>query len=96
MTTPMAAHRRNARGPKLRLLPVLLKEHGASHKEIGRHREFVQRHPVAPDPSAAGVLLARGFHGDYGLTVESAGRRVERSFSLVPRQEVTEINITLP
>ena len=35
MTTPMAAHRRNARGPKLRLLPVLLKEHGASHKEIG-------------------------------------------------------------
>ncbi len=45
---------------------------------------------------ADGRYVARGFQGDYVLTVEAGGRRVEKGFTLAPGAKVAELNVTLP
>jgi GH35 family endo-1,4-beta-xylanase len=45
---------------------------------------------------ADGRFAARGFHGDYVVTVEAAGRRTEKTFSLASATEAVELNLTLP
>ncbi len=43
-----------------------------------------------------GLYAGRGFHGDYVVTVEAGGRRADKSFTLAPGKEATELNVTLP
>ena len=45
---------------------------------------------------AGGEFGARGFHGDYVVTVELNGRRAEQSFTLRPDEPKTVVVITLP
>lgn len=43
-----------------------------------------------------GRYAARGFHGDYVVTVEAGGRRVEKTFALAPGANAVELTLTLP
>jgi GH35 family endo-1,4-beta-xylanase len=45
---------------------------------------------------ADGRYAARGFHGDYVVTVEANGHRLEKAFSLKPGTGAAELNVTLP
>ncbi|OAM87442.1 endo-1,4-beta-xylanase [Termitidicoccus mucosus] len=45
---------------------------------------------------AGGCHAARGFHGDYLVTVESGGRRAEKAFALKPGEPALNIEIVLP
>lgn len=45
---------------------------------------------------ADGRFTGRGFHGDYVITVEAGGRRVEKAFKLAPASEPAEIKVALP
>ena len=44
------------------------------------HEEWTTRLAGTTDPS--GRFALRGFHGDYGVKVEAAGKTVERTFTL--------------
>ena len=44
---------------------------------------------------AVGPYAARGFHGDYLVTVEAGGHRVEKAFTLAPGADVAELSVTL-
>jgi hypothetical protein len=44
----------------------------------------------------AGRFAQRGFHGDYVITIEAGGRRIEKNFSLAPQLGVAELTVTLP
>lgn len=46
--------------------------------------------------AADGRYTGRGFHGDYVVTVEAGGRRIEKAFSLAAAAEPVEINLALP
>ncbi len=46
--------------------------------------------------AADGRYAARGFQGDYAVTVQVGSQRVEKTFSLVPGAGLTEVNIALP
>jgi GH35 family endo-1,4-beta-xylanase len=45
---------------------------------------------------ASGKVAGRGFHGDYVVTVEKDGRRVEQTFTLRPEDPKTSVTVTLP
>lgn len=45
---------------------------------------------------ANGIFAARGFHGDYVVTVQHAGRNAEAKFSLVPGAPVATVEVKLP
>jgi len=45
---------------------------------------------------AKGKVGGRGFHGDYVVTVEKDGKRVEQAFTLRPEDPRTTVTITLP
>ncbi len=51
---------------------------------------------LAATTGADGRYAARGFHGDYVVTVESGGRRAEKTFSLAPGAKAVELSLTLP
>jgi len=51
---------------------------------------------LAGATGADGRYAGRGFHGDYTVTVEAGGRRVEKTFSLAPGGEAVELPIILP
>lgn len=48
--------------------------------------------PTGPN----GKVSARGFHGDYLLTVEKDGKKVEQTFTLRPEETKTILTVTLP
>jgi GH35 family endo-1,4-beta-xylanase len=43
-----------------------------------------------------GIYAARGFYGDYVVTVEANGRRAERAFRLLPGDAPPVVDVTLP
>jgi GH35 family endo-1,4-beta-xylanase/peptidoglycan/xylan/chitin deacetylase (PgdA/CDA1 family) len=45
---------------------------------------------------ASGKVGGRGYHGDYVVTVEQNGKRVERAFALRPEEPKTVVTVTLP
>ena len=44
----------------------------------------------------SGKVAARGFHGDYVVTVERDGKTVQQTFSLKPEEEKTAVQVVLP
>jgi endo-1,4-beta-xylanase len=65
----------------------------------GVYRDLVLkqwRTNLAGQTAADGRYAGRGFHGDYVVTVESGGRRAERTFTLAPASETAEVRVTLP
>lgn len=46
--------------------------------------------------AADGRYAERGFHGDYLISVESGGRRIEQAFKLAPASEPVTIGVVLP
>ena len=42
------------------------------------------------------ICGARGFQGDYTVTVEAGGHRVEKTFALAPGDKAAELSVTLP
>jgi endo-1,4-beta-xylanase len=51
---------------------------------------------LAGKTDAAGRFVQRGFHGEYVITVEAGGRRIEKTLSLTPQSGAAELTVTLP
>lgn len=51
---------------------------------------------VRGETDAGGRYVTRGFHGDYGVTVEAGGRRTERTFSLGATGGTGAVEVQLP
>ena len=69
------------------------KPNAAVYKDLVLHQ---WRTNLAGVTGPDGRYAARGFHGDYLVTVEAGGRRVAQSFALAPGAEMTEFAVTLP
>lgn len=48
------------------------------------------------ETAADGRYAGHGFHGDYVVTVETGGRRVEKIIALTPAAEPVELTVALP
>ncbi|MGC4074538.1 MAG: endo-1,4-beta-xylanase [Nibricoccus sp.] len=51
---------------------------------------------LAGETDASGKFSTRGFHGDYAITIEASGRRIEKSISLSSENGSAELTVTVP
>lgn len=71
-----------------------------SEKPAGRaYRDLVLtqwRTKLQGKAGKTGRVAGRGFHGDYVVTVEHAGKTVEQTFTLGPEEPTTAVTIVVP
>jgi endo-1,4-beta-xylanase len=63
------------------------------------HKDLVLeqwRTNLAGKTDVDGRFAQRGFHGEYLITIEAGGRRIEKTFSLTPQSGAAELTVTLP